>query len=176
MRPQKGEATMAKTTAKKTTKKSLSNKSTKALKNVAKKGDADVTKALEDMSTDELVALFNTHSDKKVKRFKDKATAVRRVTKLLKDKGIAIPAKAAKAKASAKSKAPKEPRVTKTSKIRELFATKKSATLQEIMDYCGHDRHNTQSMMAILKNPKRTKDLLVTEYDRETKTYTLVED
>jgi len=165
-------------TAKKISKKkNLSGKARKALKTTAKKGDAKVTKSLEELSTQELVDLFNKHSDKKVKRFKDKATAVRRVTKLLKDKGIATPKKAAKATKSAKTKAPKEPRVTKTSKIRELFAgKKKSHTLQEIMDYCGHDRHNTQSMMAILKNPNRTKDLLVTEYDRATKTYTLVDD
>ena len=149
-------------------------KTTKALAATAAAVDEVVTKALEDLEPEELVDLFNKHSDKKVKRFKDKATAVRRVTKLLKDRGIALPKKAAAAKR--KTKTPKEPRITKTSKIRELFANQKSATLQEIMDYCGHDNHNTQSMMCILKNPKRTKDLLNTTYDRATKTYTLVED
>jgi hypothetical protein len=63
---------------------------------------------------------------------------------------------------------------TKISKVRQMFKEKESWTRQEIADRAGYDLNNAAMAMSILKNPARTKNLLITTYNRETKTYTLV--
>lgn len=163
----------------KTKKTALSAKDKKALAKTAKTADKAVSKSLDEMNMAELVKLFNEHSDAKVKKFKDKPTAVRRLTKLFKDKGIALPRKTKAAVKRVKTDGDRKPRTeSKAEKIRELFRKKNSAHLEEIMEYCGHDLRNTQSMMCILNNPRRTKDemMVKTTYDRKTKVYTLIED
>jgi len=160
------------------TKNKIKESSKKALKKLSTQGDKAMAKTLDEMTADELVVLFNKHSDTKVKKFKDKATALRRTIKLLKDKGIALPARVAKAAKAAKGSGPKKPRTGKMQKIRDLFSSRKKATLDEIIEVSGFDKHNAQSAMNILKNPGRTKpELMVkTEYDRATKTYVKVTD
>ncbi len=62
---------------------------------------------------------------------------------------------------------------TKVGRIREAFSTKKSYTVDELMKLSGFDERNLRTAMTILRNPKRTKILLETEYDREKKTFTV---
>jgi len=62
---------------------------------------------------------------------------------------------------------------SKMGKIRAAFAEKKNWTLKDLMKRSNFDKANLMCAMSIFKNPKRTKELLVTDYDRETETYTL---
>lgn len=45
------------------------------------------------------------------------------------------------------------------------------ATRSELMKITGFDKSNLITALAILRNKKRTKDLIVVEFDRETETY-----
>jgi hypothetical protein len=65
---------------------------------------------------------------------------------------------------------------TKISKVRRMFAMKDKWSRSEIADVAGYDMNNAAMAMAILKNGSRTKRMLVTTYNRETKVYTLVKD
>jgi len=75
-------------------------------------------------------------------------------------------------KKTAKEKTPKK--ISKVSKIRDMFAEKKNWSVQEIMKRSGFDRNNTKTAMSILRNKNRTKDLLTTDYDKEKEIFTLV--
>lgn len=132
-----------------------------------------MTKALHELTIGELTDLYNQHAPSKIKKFSDKATAVRRTAALLKEEGVKFPKpkrQNPKGQAKKKNGAP-----SRMSLIRDLFSRKKKASRQEIMDATGWDERNAHTAMSILKNPERTKEPLVTEYDRKTKTYTLVD-
>ena len=71
------------------------------------------------------------------------------------------------------AKVSKEKKPSKFGKLREMFKQKKSWTAKELMKRSGFDAQNLKTAMSILRNPKRSKVLLVTDYDREKQTYTL---
>lgn len=71
-------------------------------------------------------------------------------------------------------KASKPKKISKLQKIRDLFSEKKVHTAKELMEESGFDKTNLRTAMSILKNSKRTKELLRTDYDRKTEAYTLV--
>jgi hypothetical protein len=78
-------------------------------------------------------------------------------------------------KGQKKSKKVSKPKkISKLQKIRDLFSEKKTHTAKELMKESGFDKTNLRTAMSILKNPKRTKELLRTDYDRKTEAYTLV--
>ena len=58
--------------------------------------------ALETAKTSEIVAIFNAHSDKPVKRFSDRKTAIKRTTDLLLAIAAELPQEAAKKETGAK--------------------------------------------------------------------------
>jgi hypothetical protein len=124
---------------------------------------------LTDKSLSELVKLYNSLKPKiRVKRFASKGSAIKRINGLM--------AKKAQDKAMKKRIRMQRIRGTgsKVSIVRQMFAVKNSWTREEISEKSGFDWRNTHTAMSILKNPKRTKDLLPTVYDRATRTYTLV--
>lgn len=64
---------------------------------------------------------------------------------------------------------------SKANKIRQMFAEKKEWTLNELTKRSGFKNDdNTRCMMSIFKNKDRTKELLVTEFDKEKQVYSLV--
>lgn len=63
--------------------------------------------------------------------------------------------------------------ISKSQKIRKMFTEKESWTVAELVKRSGFDERNVRTAMSIFKNPKRTKDPLVTNYDPETKAYML---
>jgi hypothetical protein len=65
-------------------------------------------------------------------------------------------------------------KVSKTQTIRNMFKEKESWSREEIMDRTGFDSKNAHVCMGILKNGDRTKNPVLTGYDRKTKTYTLI--
>ncbi len=69
-----------------------------------------------------------------------------------------------------------EKKTTKYGLLRKAFEVQTTWTWENLVDYTGFDKKNLAVAVSILKNPARTKDILVIEYDRITKTYTLVED
>ena len=77
-----------------------------------------------------------------------------------------------KAKKGKKAKAVSK-KISKFQKVRKMFGEKNSWTVDEIVKRSGFDERNARTCISILKNPERTKNLLMTEYDRETRTYTL---
>lgn len=103
---------------------------------------------LDAMKISELAELFNKITGKQIKKFKDKATGIRRVTEALKE---AAPAKAPKAKKATGGPrvrkpfdiAPEaevtEPREgSKRCAVRDML--KKGATLETVMETIGWDR------------------------------------
>lgn len=62
---------------------------------------------------------------------------------------------------------------SKMGKIRSAFIEKKAWSLKDLMKRSNFDKANLMCAMSIFKNPKRTKELLVTDYDKKTETYTL---
>lgn len=63
---------------------------------------------------------------------------------------------------------------SKANKIRQMFKEKKEWTLKELTKRSGFkDDANTACMMSIFKNPTRTKELLITEFNKEKQTYSL---
>jgi len=64
---------------------------------------------------------------------------------------------------------------TKTSLLREAFAEKKTWTVDELCEKTGYDSRNLRTALAIMKNETRTAadKLLVTDYDKEKKSYSL---
>ncbi len=66
---------------------------------------------------------------------------------------------------------PKE--ISKFQKVRDMFKEKKSWPLEEIVERSGFDEKNVKTCLSILRNPKRTKELLITRLDREKKLYTV---
>jgi len=85
-------------------------------------------------------------------------------------KGDKVKGKAASGKARGFKPNPN----SKMGRIRSAFAEKKSWTLKDLMKRSDFDKANLMCAMSIFKNSKRTKELLVTDYDRKTETYTLV--
>ena len=69
----------------------------------------------------------------------------------------------------------KDQKPSKIELIRGLFKKKKVISREEIKTATGYDDRNAHTAMAILKNAARTKNTLLTGYDRKTKTYTLIE-
>lgn len=67
------------------------------------------------------------------------------------------------------------PRDTKANRIRKAFEEKPSYTAVELCEISGFDDRNLRTYLAILKNPKRmkTERMLVTVYNKETKTFSL---
>lgn len=63
---------------------------------------------------------------------------------------------------------------SKMGKIRAAFTEKTRWSLKDLMKRSGFDKANLMCAMSIFKNPKRTKELLVTDYDKKTETYNLV--
>jgi hypothetical protein len=110
---------------------------------------------LEKMTIKELTELYNSMAEgKKIKKFESKAKAIARIKMLLPEE--------------------KDRKVTKMSIIRGMFQDQASWTREEIMRRTGFDAKNAHAAMNVLKNPKRTKDPLNFEYDRENQTYKLV--
>jgi hypothetical protein len=63
---------------------------------------------------------------------------------------------------------------SKANKIRLMFKEKPTWPLKEMTKRSGFkDDDNTRCMMSIFKNPGRTKELLVTEFNKEKQTYSL---
>ena len=64
---------------------------------------------------------------------------------------------------------------SKMGKIREAFKLQDNWTLMELMALTAFDQANCMCAMSILQNPKRTpkERLLVTDYDKATRTYRL---
>jgi transposase len=75
-----------------------------------------------------------------------------------------------KQKKSAKG-TPKE--ISKIQKVRDVFKERKSWTLEEIVERSGFDERNVKTCLSILRNPKRSKEFLITHLDREKKLYTM---
>jgi hypothetical protein len=128
---------------------------------------------LKGKSMTELVNMYNELSGAEpVKKFQDKETAVKRVEALLKEKSKTK--KKEKRVAEKKEQGPKK--VSKFGIIREMFVEKKSWTLDEIVKRSGFDQQNVMTAMSILRNPTRTgaDKMLTTDYDRATKTFTLM--
>ena len=67
---------------------------------------------------------------------------------------------------------PKAP--TKLSIIRDLLVAKQQVHIDELAAASGHDRKNVQAAVGVLRNPKKTKNPLDVQYDRETRVFTLV--
>jgi hypothetical protein len=79
-------------------------------------------------------------------------------------------------KTPAKKTVPKkDQKPSKINLIRDLFKKKKAVSREDIKTATGYDDRNAHTAMAILKNAERTKDTLLTAYDRKTKIYTLIE-
>ena len=81
------------------------------------------------------------------------------------------------AKKSAKE-AKKEVKVQKPNgkcaRLRTLLTSgKKIFSMEEMMKASGFDQNNVRVAMNILQNPKRTKEIIEAEYNKEKKTYTL---
>jgi hypothetical protein len=63
---------------------------------------------------------------------------------------------------------------TKYGKLRALLLSgKKVFSVEEMMKASGFDQNNLRVAMSILQNPKRTKEPIKSEYDREKKSYSL---
>ena len=64
---------------------------------------------------------------------------------------------------------------TKTALLREAFAEKPKWDQDSLLEKTGYDARNLNTALAILRNPKRTKDkdILHVKYDRKTRTYEL---
>jgi hypothetical protein len=63
---------------------------------------------------------------------------------------------------------------SKANKIRLMFKEKNEWTLKEMTKRSGFKNDdNTRCMMSIFKNPTRTKELLVTEFNKEKQSYSL---
>lgn len=63
---------------------------------------------------------------------------------------------------------------SKANKIRQMFKEKSTWSLKEMTKRSGFKNDdNTRCMMSIFKNPGRTKELLVTEFNKEKQTYSL---
>ncbi len=63
--------------------------------------------------------------------------------------------------------------ISKIQKIRNMFAERDSWTVSELVKKSGHDEPNVRTTMSILKNPKRSKEPLITNYDKEKKIYSI---
>ena len=63
--------------------------------------------------------------------------------------------------------------ISKIQKVRDMFKERKSWTLQEIAERSGFDERNAKTCLSILRNPKRSKEPLITHLDREKKLYTV---
>ena len=116
---------------------------------------------LENKTLNELAIIYNSlWPTVRVKRFASKDSAIARIKRLQDDRK----------KKGRRSKG----QVSKISIVREMFNTKDTWTREELAKKAGFDTRNLVTAMSILKNPKRTKDLLITKYDHSTHTYTLV--
>ena len=63
---------------------------------------------------------------------------------------------------------------TKYGKLRALLSSgKKVFPVAELTKTSGFDENNVRVAMNILQNPKRTKEPIKSEYDKEKKTYSL---
>jgi len=63
---------------------------------------------------------------------------------------------------------------SKANKIRLMFKEKREWPLKEMTKRSGFkNEDNTRCQMSIFKNPTRTKDLLITEFNKERQTYSL---
>ena len=54
-----------------------------------------------------------------------------------------------------------------------LLSGKKTFTAEEMMQASGFDERNLKTALTILRNPERTKDLIITRFDAEKKLYIL---
>ena len=116
---------------------------------------------LENKTLSELADIYNNlWPTVRVKRFASKASAIARIKRLQEDQK----------KKGRRSRG----QVSKISIVREMFNTKDTWTREELAKKSGYDTRNLSTAMSILKNPKRTKDLLITKYDPSTRAYTLV--
>ncbi len=61
---------------------------------------------------------------------------------------------------------------TKVQKVRDMFKERRSWTVEEIVERSGFDERNAKTCLSILKNPRRSKELLITHFDGEKKVYT----
>jgi hypothetical protein len=118
---------------------------------------------LEQKSLKELVSIYNSlRPTVRIKRFASRSSAIARINRLQ----------------NGPKKKTVRPRVkaqgTKVSIIREMFSIKDTWTREELAKRSGFDRNNISVALSILKNPKRTKDLLITKYNPGTRAYTLV--
>jgi len=73
--------------------------------------------------------------------------------------------------------APADIKTKKPSKltiIRDLLLSKGQVHIDELIAASGHDRKNVHATVGVLRNPKKTKDPLDVQYDRETKIFSLI--
>jgi len=114
-----------------------------------------------------LVALGGTDA-KPVKKFASKEAGIRRIETLM--------AQQEKTLGAEENREAKTKKISRCSIIRQMFLEKNTWTRQEIMDRTGFDSKNAHVCMAILRDPRRTKVILNTVYDKtEPKSYSLVE-
>lgn len=126
---------------------------------VVKNDDTDVSKK-------ELKAISDANK-KMVAEKKGKAKPV------VKEKGTSKKAVAKKAKGKGNGGFKPNPN-SKANKIRLMFKEKPTWSLKEMTKRSGFlNDDNTRCMMSIFKNPTRTKELLVTEFNKEKQTYSL---
>ena len=70
--------------------------------------------------------------------------------------------------------APKKNGEGKYARLRALLLSgKKTFAAEEMMQASGFDERNLKTALTILRNPKRTKDLIITRFDAEKKFYVL---
>lgn len=67
---------------------------------------------------------------------------------------------------------PKEKKETKAQILRRVLKEKGTMTQKDLAEAIGSDTRNTHTMVAILRNPKRTKEPVDVIYNKEEKTYT----
>ncbi len=63
---------------------------------------------------------------------------------------------------------------TKFGKLRAALTARKESTAEELMKATGFDARNLKTAISILRNPKRSKNILDTTFDRERKVYVRV--
>ncbi len=76
-----------------------------------------------------------------------------------------------KANKKAEKKIEKKPAETKFGKLRAALMAKRENSVDELMRISGFDLSNLKTAISILRNPKRSKNILDTTFDKEKKVY-----
>jgi hypothetical protein len=117
-----------------------------------------------------------TKESNMTKKAAAKKTSVKKTDKKATAKATTPPVKKTDKKTTAKTTTPavkKEKKVTKQQIIREAFAKKATQSVDDLLALVGGSPNNLRVTLGILKNIKRTKDPLITTYDKDKTTFTL---